>query len=165
MGDSVRYRIVDPEDPDEVLGFVDYEVKHARKIENSGAGVEFNIEVVRRDAEGRQRRRLVRVQPRLFDHGFLPPTLEELSMLDVPGGRPVIRAIRTAVVKGPDHRDGPGFEIETVVPRESLTEVSGRLFVRPDVPVFGVSRWERGNETWILHLSTRQPRRDPEEME
>jgi len=165
IGDSVRYRIVDPAHPENIRGFIDYEIKHARIIENSGVGVEFNVEITRRDNEGKELRRVVRVQPRTFDHGFLPPTFEELAELDVPGGRPVIRAIRTALVRGLGEDVAPGFEIDTVVPRESLQTVSSRLFVRADVPVFGVARWERGDELWLLHLQHREPRRDDPEAQ
>ena len=160
VGDSVRYRRVDPADENRDLGYVDFEIKNARVLQNAGSGVEFNVAIVERDPGGGERRRLIRIQPRLLDHGFLPPSFEELDALDVPGGRPVIRSIRTAEVPG-----GAGFLVETVVPREGLDKVAGRLFLRPDVPVFGVVRWERGHETWILHRSHREERREAPEGE
>lgn len=160
IGDLVRYRRVDPDDENVELGYVDYVIRHARVLENTGLGAEINLEIHERDADGTERRRVVRVQPRLLDHGFLPQTFRELDRLDVPGARPVIRSIRTAEVPG-----GEGFVIETVTPRESLRDVTGRLYVRPGVPIFGVVRWERGDETWILHYHERAERRDGEEVE
>jgi hypothetical protein len=160
IGDSVRYRRVDKDDESKELGFVDFEVEGARIVQQSGLGAEFNVVMVDRAVDGTERRRKIRIQPRFIDHGFLPPSFEEYEMLDVPGGRPVIRTIRTARVP-----DGEGFVIETAVPRDGLDKVSDRYFIRLDVPVFGVVRWERPNETWILHRSNREKRRDVAEVE
>ena len=160
IGDSVRYRRVDAQDENRDLGYVDYVIKDARIIRHSGLGAEFNVLMTERGFDGRQRSRTVRVQPRLIDHGFLPLAFDEIESLDVPGGRPVILSIRTSEVDG-----GQGFIIETVRPRHGLDTVSGRLFMRPDVPVFGVVRWERGDEVWILHRSNREKRRRIEEGE
>jgi hypothetical protein len=44
----------------------------------------------------------------------------------------------------------PGFLIEAVIPRRSLTEVRERFWMTPDVPVFGVARWDRDDEALIL---------------
>lgn len=162
IGDSVRYRKVARDDENRVLGYVDYVVEHARKVKNSGLGTEFIISMIDRDegdsvtgSTGRERRRSVRVQPELLEHGFLPPSFAELEWLDVPGGRTVIRTIKTADVGG-----APGFIIETIRPRDGLDQVQERLFIRSDVPVFGVLRWERGDEVWIKHGSHREPRRE-----
>ncbi|MEM8884124.1 MAG: hypothetical protein AAGD14_08660 [Planctomycetota bacterium] len=144
IGDWVRYRRIDPDDPNSDLGYVTYTVEHARVLKNSGLGVDLIVRMQEVSADGKERTRRVRVQPRLLDHGFLPPTFRELEEEDVPGAKPVVRTIRTADVDGK-----PGFEIETVRPREGRTEVSERLWVRPDVPVFGVYRWERDDEIWV----------------
>jgi hypothetical protein len=156
-GDSVRFRRVAREDENRVLGYVDYEVEQARMVKNSGLGTEFVISMIERgaDAKTKERRRKLRIQPELLEHGFLPPTFEELARLDVPGGRTVIRSIKTATVNGE-----PGFIIETVRPRNGLDVITERLHFLLDAPVFGVVRWERGDEVWILHRSRREPRRE-----
>jgi hypothetical protein len=160
IGDSVRYRRVDPKDEGRDLGYVDLVVRDARIVQHSGLGAEFNVSMSARDVDGKEQHRIIRIQPRLLEHGFLPPSFAEYRMLDVPGGRPVIRSIRTGEVPG-----GAGFIIETVTPRISMDEVSERIFMRPDVPVFGVVRWERPGEVWILHRSNREKRRDVKEIE
>ena len=59
-----------------------------------------------------------------------------------------------------DGRPTGEFLVETVIPRDSLEKVAERYWVTPDVPVFGVRRWERDNEVWIYHtgeFAARQP--------
>ena len=155
-GDSVRFRKVARDDETRELGFMDYEVEQARIVKNSGLGAEFVISMIERgvDDKSKDRRRKVRVQPQLMEHGFLPPSFEELARLDVPGGRRVIRSIRTAMVNGER-----GFIVETIRARDGLDAVKERLYMVLDAPVFGVVRWERGDEVWILHRSHREERR------
>ena len=43
--------------------------------------------------------------------------------------------------------------------RDGLDAVKERLYMVLDAPVFGVVRWERGDEVWILHRSHREERR------
>jgi len=160
-GDSVRFRKVARDDENRVLGFVDYEIEQARVVKNSGLGTEFVISIIDRSTDGdvagsgSERRRNLRIQPQLLEHGFLPPSFEELARIDVPGGRSVIRSIKTAEVEGE-----PGFIIELVRPRDGLDHVTERLYFQLDTPVFGVVRWERGDEVWILHTANREPRRE-----
>ena len=154
-GDSVRYQRLDAADESKVLGYVDYEVIQARIIKNSGMGAEFVLNISERDEEGRERKRRVRIQPRLLEHGFLPPTIRSLSESDVPGGQTIVRSIRTTDVDGK-----AGFVVEGVRPRDGLDVVSDRYFLRRDIPVFGVQRWEHDGEVWVLHLPHREKRRE-----
>jgi hypothetical protein len=54
-----------------------------------------------------------------------------------------------------------GFLVEAVVPRKSLTEVAERYWMTEEVPVFGVARWERGNEVLVLHRLEKPKRTEP----
>ena len=156
-GDWVRFQKVARDDENRVLGFVDYEIEQARIVKNSGLGTEFVISMIERGVENtsKERRRRVRIQPQLLEHGFLPPSFAELARVDVPGGRSVIRSIRTADVNGE-----PGFIVETVRPRDGLDTITERLYFLLDTPVFGVVRWERGDEVWIRHADHREKRRE-----
>jgi hypothetical protein len=164
IGDSVRYRRVDPKDENNVLGFLDYEVVDARIANDTGLGARFYVKITQIDEAGGQRSRIAPIQPELIEDGFLPPRFDELQRIDVPGGRPVIRTIRTAPVpRRPGAEPEPGFEIETIIPRDGLTEVAERYFISPEVPLFGVVRWERSGEVFLLHRQNREPRRDVQE--
>jgi hypothetical protein len=163
IGDSVRYRRVDPKDPERVLGFLDYEIVGAVKTKDTGLGPRFAIRMTRIDAEGRTEVRTIAIQPELLEDGWMPPRFDAVAWSDVPGGRPVIRTIRTAAVPpriGADPE--PGFEIEAVIPREGLHTVAERYFISDRVPIFGVVRWERANGHLLLHRSHREPRRENE---
>jgi len=160
IGDSVRYRRVDPKDPERTLGFLDYEIIGAVKTQDAGLGARFGIRMTRIDAKGRSETRRIAIQPELIADGWMPPRFDEKAWFDVPGGRPVIRTIRTASValrRGAPAQ--PGFEIETVIPRDGLDKVAERFFVLPNVPIFGVVRWETAEEHLLLHRSHREPRR------
>lgn len=159
IGDSVRYRRVDPKDPERVLGFLDYEIIGAVKTKDTGLGARFGIRMTSIDADGRSEVRRLAIQPELIEDGWLPPRFDALAWSDVPGGRPVIRTIRTtSVARRIGAPPEPGFEVEAVIPRDGLQTVADRYFILDRVPVFGVVRWERGNEHLILHRSHREPR-------
>jgi hypothetical protein len=153
IGDLVRYERQDLA-TGRVLGYVDYEVKLVVVIEGSTTGPEVVLnlretEQAPGEAAPRLRERLMRIQPRALTHGFLPPRFEEDD--DYPtGARPVVKRIeaRTFDVR---RRPTRGFQIDAVIPRRSLTETAERFWVTDKVPVFGVARWERGNEVLVLH--------------
>jgi hypothetical protein len=52
-----------------------------------------------------------------------------------------VKSIRTAPVRLL-REEVPGFLLETVIPRDSLSEVAERYWVTRKVPIFGVARWE-----------------------
>jgi hypothetical protein len=157
IGDRVRYQI---RRNDEITGYVEYEVVRAVEFEGTNLGREFLIRITPYSRSGRaENPRLMRIRPRAVRIGFLPPRIEEDD--DYPtGARPVVKTIRTAsfrlrdvpVVEG---REPPppvdGFLLETVIPRDSLTEVAERYWMTPRIPVFGVARWERGDEVLVVH--------------
>ena len=99
-------------------------------------------------------------------HGFLPPRFEDED--DYPAGeRPVVSRISTATFplrdlppsKKPPPPPVHGFLVEAVVPRKSLTAVAERYWMSDKVAVFGVSRWERGDEVLVLHHQQKPERR------
>jgi hypothetical protein len=112
----------------------------------------------------------MRIQPRALMKGFLPPRFEDED--DYPAGeRPVVSRISTATFplrERPSSSPRPppppvrGFLVEAVVPRKSLTEVAERYWISEEVPVFGVARWERGNEVLVLHRMEKPTRTEPE---
>ena len=67
----------------------------------------------------------------------------------VPGARSVIASIETATVKVL-RKEHPGFLVQTVIPRNSLTEIAERFWISPKVPLFGVARFERGGHVYVL---------------
>lgn len=157
IGDRVRYQI---RKNDEITGYLEYEVVQAVEFKGTNLGREFIIRMTPYSKSGRaQTPRLIRIRPRAVRIGFLPPRLEEDDDYP-PGARPVVKSIRTAtfplrdvpVVAG---RKPPapvdGFLLEAVIPRESLTEVAERYWMTPEIPVFGVARWERGDEVLVVH--------------
>lgn len=160
IGDFVRYqrrgRTPGGEDG-EVLGYVEYKVLLAVETEGTTFGRTFLIEITHRDSKGSRilARRQLRVRPRDLTQGFFPPRLDEderpLSVL------PVVKTIRTDEVPFLKTRKA-GFLVETVVPRESLTEVHERFWFSVDAPVFGVTRWERRLDVLVLHAMERMPR-------
>jgi len=156
IGDFVRYERRDPA-TGRVLGYLDYEVKLALVTEGTTVGPEFIMQVRESDAAGGKRERIIRFQPSSPMHGFLPPRFEDED--DFPSGaRPVVKRISTTTfaLRG---RETRGFLVEAVIPRKSLTEVAERYWMSDDVPVFGVARWERGDETLVLHRMERPERR------
>jgi hypothetical protein len=156
-----------------VLGYLDYEVRGVFEPKGTTIG---NIVVlyIRETSRGAgeagteketARERLMRIQPRALMHGYLPPRFEDED--DYPAGeRPVVSRISTATF---DLRELPkesskpppvrGFLVEAVVPRRSLTAVAERYWMTDQVPVFGVARWERGDEVLVLHRMDRPERK------
>ena len=45
-----------------------------------------------------------------------------------------------------------------MIPRDSLTEVAERYWMTPKIPVFGVARWERGDEVLVVHTMKKATR-------
>jgi len=159
IGDSVRYRRLSAKDPTKELGLIEYKVERAAIIERSGMGPYFDIKMTQWDSDGNRVERRIRIQPELIEHGFLPPRFDELQRNDIPGGRPVIRSIQIALVPlRPGRAEKPGFVIEAVHPRDSLTKVKERYFIHPDVALFGVARWEREDEVLIHDRQNLEPR-------
>ncbi|MHC4959310.1 MAG: hypothetical protein ACYTGN_13150 [Planctomycetota bacterium] len=147
IGDSVRYRRLDKHG--KLLGYVDYKVSTALEYVGTAFGRDFRVHIIERDASGKQvRDRTLRVRPRDSEHGFLPPRFIEDSLL--PGQRPIIASIRTAPVTV-RRKTRQGFLIETVTPARSLEAVAERYWIHHSVAVFGVARWERGDEVLELH--------------
>jgi hypothetical protein len=140
IGDFVRYEKRDRE-TGEPLGYLEYKVLSAEILPGSTVGRHYILEMVEQGAGGGRRTRLQRAIPRSVSHGFLPPIFDEEARNDAPGAKPVVRSIRTAPVKI-FKRAVPGFLLETVVPRESLTKVAERYWISQKVPVYGVARWE-----------------------
>jgi len=155
IGDLVLYQRRDRESG-EALGYLEYAVETAVEYKGSSLGRQFLIRMTRTDARGRRQMRKIMVQPRLVIHGFLPPRFEEDDSYPA-GARPVIKSVRTREValREGGGRSVPGFLLEAVLPRESLTEVKERYWIAPEVPVFGVARWERGDEVLVVHRAER----------
>jgi hypothetical protein len=147
IGDSVRYRRMDKQG--KLLGYVDYKVTNALEYIGTNFGRDFRIKITERDARGKQvRERTLRTRPRDSEHGFLPPPFNVDTLM--PGDRAVIASIRTApVTVRREAREG--FLVETVIPRKSLETVAERYWLHRSVAVFGVARWERGDEILELH--------------
>ena len=162
IGDSVTYERRERR-PDgsagEVLGYLRYEATLAMETRGTTFGREFVIAIEERDRGGATLQRTMLVRPRGITHGFLPPRIDEDDRPT--GALPVILSISTAPVTLPwkrnvggrrEPRIVDGFLIEAVHPRESLTEVAERYWVSDEVALFGVVRWDRGDE--ILELYT-----------
>ena len=154
IGDEVRYRRIDNKTHSET-GYLDFRVRKAVEYLGTNFGVELMIEMVERDLSGRAlRRRTLRWRPQDVSHGFLPPRYNEDELL--PGDRPVISRISTVMVDmGIRKKPRRGFLIEAVIPSRSLEQVAERYWFNRDVAIFGVVRWEREEETLVLHRQTR----------
>ena len=48
-----------------------------------------------------------------------------------------------------------GFELEIIIPRESLDVPAERMWMAKDIAVFGIVRWERDGEVLTLHTQER----------
>jgi hypothetical protein len=165
IGDLVRYEKRD-RTTGKVLGYLEYEVKLVFVAEGTTTGAEIVLVIKDTDAAGATRDRTMRILPRALMHGFLPPRFEDED--DYPAGeRPVVSRISTAtfplkdypVTKKPVPPPVRGFLVEAVVPRRSLTEVAERYWIADEVPVFGVARWERGDEVLVYHHGERPKRK------
>jgi hypothetical protein len=161
IGDRVRYQI---RRNDEITGYVEYEVIQAVEFEGTNLGREFLIRITPYSRSGRaESPRLMRIRPRAVRIGFLPPRIEDDD--DFPSGaRPVVKSIRTAsfaLREVPNNPAPPvdGFLLETVIPRDSLTEVAERYWMTPEIPVFGVARWERDDEVLVVHTMEKARRK------
>jgi len=165
IGDKVRYqrRALLPDGTEgAVLGYLDYEVKLARETEGTTFGREFVIGMTESDVDGKERTRTMLLRPRGVTHGFLPPRIDEDDRPT--GALPVISSISTARVELPWKRKVAGrrepivvdgFLVEAVHPRESLTEVRERYWFADRVAMFGVARWERGDEVLEIYTQDR----------
>ena len=165
IGDLVRYEKRDRE-TGEVRGYLEYEVRLVIVVEGTTTGPEIVLAIKDTDAAGASRERLMRIQPRALMHGFLPPRFEDED--DYPAGeRPVVSRISTAtfLLRDPPPPPKPppppvrGFLVEAVVPRKSLTAVAERYWMSDKVAVFGVARWERGDEVLVLHHQQKPERK------
>jgi hypothetical protein len=151
IGEFVRYQKLDRETGD-VLGYLDYRISRVDEYEGALFGREFTVEVTEKEKEGTRRRRFLVIRPRARDQGWLPPIYQEDVRAGVAGAQPVVQRIATAAVP---LRDGevPGFLVETVIPRRSLTETAERFWLSNEIPVFGVARWEGAGFVYVLHAS------------
>ena len=170
IGDAVRYERRD-RSTGRVLGYLDYEVRGVFEPQGTTNGNIIVLYIRETDDAGKEtervRERLMRIQPRAVMHGYLPPRFEDED--DYPAGeRPVVARISTAAFDLREHpresrRPPPppvrGFLVEAVVPRRSLTAVAERYWMTDQVPVFGVARWERGDEVLVLHRMDRPERK------
>ena len=146
IGDSVRYERRDKSGRG--VGYLEYEVRLAMVTKGTTLGKEFVVKITETDGAGKKRTRLIRIRPRAVSHGFLPPRFEEDD--DYPtGARPVIKSIRSTEFP---YRKGTlrGFLLETVIPRESLTETAERYWMSEKIPVFGVARWQSGDDEYVV---------------
>jgi hypothetical protein len=170
IGDLVRYEKRDRA-TGKVRGYLEYDVKLVIVVEGTTIGPEIVLAIKETDrvtdTEDRTRERIMRIQPRALMHGFLPPRFEDED--DYPAGeRPVVSRISTATFQlrdlpssSPKPPPPPvrGFLVEAVVPRRSLTAVAERYWMSDKVAVFGVSRWERGDEVLVLHHQQKPERK------
>jgi hypothetical protein len=140
IGDQVRYEKLGRE-TGKMLGYLEWRVLRAMEIRNTTVGREFILEIIEVDAQKQRRSRTLRVLPRSSVHGFLPPIFDEEARDSIPGSRPVVKSIRTAPVPLLK-REVPGFLLEAIIPRDSLTDVAERYWITPQVPIFGVAKWE-----------------------
>jgi hypothetical protein len=163
IGDLVRYEKLDRA-TGKVLGTLEYQVRLVTVVKGTTSGPTIAL-FIKEDTGGAVRERMMGIQPRALMHGFLPPRFEDED--DYPAGeRPVVSRISTATFPLRDYpkemkRVPPpvqGFLVEAVVPRRSLTEVAERYWMTDKVAVFGVARWERGDEVLVL-LRSEQPER------
>ncbi|HEX5137448.1 MAG TPA: hypothetical protein VFY93_10775 [Planctomycetota bacterium] len=174
IGDLVRYERRDRATGN-VLGYLDYEVRQVIVTEGTTSGPLIVLAIKETDRDGHTRERIRHLQPRALMAGFLPPRFDDED--DYPAGeRPVVSRISTATFPlreppppAPAAAGSPapppppppvrGFLVEAVIPRRSLTEVAERYWMTEEVPVFGVARWERGNEVLVLHRMEKPERR------
>jgi hypothetical protein len=153
IGEFARYQVrarTEAGEDGEIIGYVDYEVLLAVETKGTAFGRTFLIEITRRDKSGRRilGQKKFRMRPRDITHGFFPPRFDhDERPLSV---QPVIRTIRSTDVPFLNSTR-PGFLVETVVPRVSLTQVEERYWFYDGVPLFGVSRWERPREVFVFH--------------
>jgi hypothetical protein len=163
IGDLVRYERRDP--AGRVLGYLTYEVERAIEFQGTNLGREFVIKLTLTSKPGkRMRTRRIRLRPRAVGHGFLPPRFEEDDGYPQ-GARPVVKTIRPVQVPffkkkvGDDwvDRTVDGFLLEAVTPRRDLKRVTERFWISDKVAVFGVARWERPDETLVLHTMEKMP--------
>lgn len=165
IGEMVRYERRDRA-TGKVLGYLDYEVRQVIVTKGTTSGPDIFLAVKESDVGGTPRERVLHFQPRAVAKGFLPPRIDDED--EYPSGeRPVVSRISTATFQlreqpqplpgGPPVPPPPppvhGFLVEAVIPRKSLTEVAERYWMSDKVPVFGVARWERGNEVLVLHVA------------
>jgi hypothetical protein len=155
IGDLVRYERRDT--AERVLGYLTYEVETAIEFEGTNLGREFVLKLTLTDKRDKRTHvRRIRLRPRAIGHGFLPPRFEEDDGYPQ-GARPVVKTIRPARMQlfkpeePGDAREVDGFLLEAVTPREDLTKVTERFWISDRVPVFGVVRWERPDEVYVLH--------------
>lgn len=155
IGDLVRYERRDA--AGRVLGYLTYEVEKAFEFEGTNLGREFVLKLTLTEKDDkRTRMRRIRLRPRAVGHGFLPPRFEEDDGYPQ-SARPVVKTIRTAKVPL-FKREVDGFLLDAVTPREDLSKVSERFWITDQVPVFGVTRWERPDETLVLHTMEKRRR-------
>lgn len=163
IGDLVRYEKRDRATGN-VIGYLEYQVRLVTVMEGTTSGPDIVL-FIKDDTGGATRERVMGIQPRALMHGFLPPRFEDED--DYPAGeRPVVSRISTATFPLRDPPAPPrlppppvhGFLVEAVVPRRSLTEVAERYWMTDKVPIFGVARWERGDEVLVL-LHAEKPER------
>ncbi|MCK6459009.1 MAG: hypothetical protein L6Q95_03855 [Planctomycetes bacterium] len=167
IGDMVRYERRDRA-TGKVLGYLDYEVRQVIVTKGTTIGPEIVLFVKDSDVDGPSRERILRIQPRALMKGFLPPRFDDED--DFPAGeRAVVSRISTATFplqerppSGPTPSPVRGFLVEAVIPRRSLTGIAERYWMTEEVPVFGVARWERGNELLVLHRMEKPKRTEPE---
>jgi hypothetical protein len=166
IGDSVRYQKRDKK-TGAVLGYLDYEVRQVVVTKGTTAGPQIILWMTDTDAHGNRRERSMVFQPRALMDGFLPPRFEDEDAYPA-GERPVVKTIETAtfplreVPPSPERPPPPpvrGFLVDAVIPRKSLTEVAERYWMTDKVPVFGVVRWERGDEVLVAHTWSKPERR------
>jgi len=164
IGDLVRYEKRDRE-TGKVIGYLEYEVRLVTVVEGTTSGPDITL-LIKDDTGGATRERMMGIQPRALMHGFLPPRFEDED--DYPAGeRPVVSRISTATFPLREYpkelkRVPPpvrGFLVEAVIPRRSLAEVAERYWMTDKVPVFGVARWERGDEVLVYHHGEQPERR------
>ncbi|MGH7162369.1 MAG: hypothetical protein ACREID_02710 [Planctomycetota bacterium] len=152
-GDEVLYQIREIA-TGRVTGYIRYAVLAAVEYQGTSLGREFHLEISELDERGHTKRsRIMLLRPRTPTHGFLPPLFDEEEM--PPGDRPLISALQPARVVY-RKRELPGFLVEAVRPRWSLTQVKDRFWLCDAVPVFGVARRESDGLEWTVHTAGRR---------
>lgn len=149
IGDMVRYQKIDQK-TEATVGYLEYRVEWAEEYRGTNFGRTYRVVMVERDARARETgsRRII-IRPRDITHGWLPPTYEEQLRTQFVGAQPVIASIETASVTVLREKYD-GFLVTTVIPRRSLTEISGRFWISERVPLFGVARFERDGYAYVL---------------
>ena len=149
IGDRVRYRKVDQK-TQAVVGYLEYRVEWAEEYKGTNFGRTYRVVMAERDARIQTvRSRKIIIRPRDVTHGWLPPGYQEELRGRVPGAQQVVASIETATVRVMK-RDVPGYLVETIVPRTSLSEIAARYWITDTVPLFGVARFERDGHAFIL---------------